>query len=380
MTGTEEQLHTLARRITDQPDRHFCVPGLAVIVAPDDGPVTSLTVGVDGAGDAIRDDTLFPIASASKLALGLAVLQLIDAGVIALDDPLGKFLPDAAAARPGVTIRALLSHTSGLPLEYDLSLTPYNQRIDWYQISRACLATHLAHDPNSRVQYSNVGFALLALVLERVTGKDFKLVLEESVFEPLGVEAYIGRSLPRCPAFVIDMDSPYFGTELEPYNSDFWFRLGTPWAGIYSTAAGLLALLLEYTKLQGGIVSGTTLLEARRDQTGGLSGGFASTDPFLGFSSSNAIGWEPCAWGLGLELRGTKRPHWTPPSAAPNSFGQIGASGCLAWYDPAHRVGWVVLSPRTTDNGWLLRHGSNLGKIALSAGGPGSEPSSRSGD
>jgi beta-lactamase class C len=333
MTGTEEQLHTLARRITDQPDRHFCVPGLAVIVAPDDGPVTSLTVGVDGAGDAIRDDTLFPIASASKLALGLAVLQLIDAGVIALDDPLGKFLPDAAAARPGVTIRALLSHTSGLPLEYDLSLTPYNQRIDWYQISRACLATHLAHDPNSRVQYSNVGFALLALVLERVTGKDFKLVLEESVFEPLGVEAYIGRSLPRCPAFVIDMDSPYFGTELEPYNSDFWFRLGTPWAGIYSTAAGLLALLLEYTKLQGGIPS---LASALRTRLGG-SRARGGSDWSLGGPSARI--------GPPLPPRRTPSGRLEPQDASPGTTLLTGLAGLFCPLAPPTMAGCSAMAP-----------------------------------
>nr|WP_294168618.1 serine hydrolase domain-containing protein [uncultured Sphingomonas sp.] len=362
--------------MTDRPEQSFCVPGLAAIVAPDEGPMTSVFLGVDGAGNAIREDTLFPIASASKLALGLAVLQLVDRDVIALDDQLKKYLPAAAAADPAVTLRSLLSHTSGLPLEYDLSLTPYNGSIGWDQISQACLATCLASPPNSCVQYSNVGFALLALVIERVTGKDFKLVLEDSVFRPLGVEAYIGRSPPRRPAVVVDMNSDYVGTGLEPYNSEFWFHLGTPWAGIYTTAAGLLALLLAYTKLEGGIISGATALEARRDQTRGLSGGFASTDPFLGFRSSNAIRWEPCAWGLGLELKGTKRPHWSPPSAAPDSFGQIGASGCLAWYDPAHRVGWVALAPRTTDNGWLLRHGSNLGKIALSAGNQGSASSS----
>jgi len=368
MTGVEEQLATLGRRMTDKPDQAFSTPGLAAIIAPDDGPTTSLFIGTDGAGDAIRDDTLFPIASASKLALGLAVLALVDRGAVALDEELAKYLPKAVAAQPGVTVRALLSHTSGLPLEYDLSLTHYDQTLAWPQIGAACLKTPLAHRPTSRVQYSNVGFALLALVIERVTGQDFKTVLAESVFEPLGIEAYIGRSLPRRPAVVVDMNSAHVGTKLEPYNSEFWFRLGTPWAGIYSTAAGLLALLLAYTRPEGGIISGTTALEARRDQTGGLPGGFGSTDPFLGFSSSNAITWDPCAWGLGLELRGTKRPHWSPPSAAPDSFGQIGASGCLAWYDPNARVGWVALSPRTTDNGWLLRHGSALGKIALAAG------------
>lgn len=291
MIGTDEQLQVLARRMTDRPEQAFCVPGLAVIVAPDDGPSLPCFVGVDGEGRAIREDTLFPIASASKLALGLAVLQLVDRGSVAFDEELRTYRPDAAAAQPGVTIRKLLSHTSGLPLEYDLSLTSFDGSIDWQQISRGCLGTRLAKAPDSEVQYSNIAFALLALVIESVTGKDFKRVLEEQVFEPLGIEAYIGRPLPRRPAVVVDINSEHVGTELEPYNSEFWFELGTPWAGIYTTAAGLLGLLQAYTKLEGGLLSRATVLEARRDQTGGLAGGFGTTDAFLGFRSSNAIRW-----------------------------------------------------------------------------------------
>ena len=370
-SAAEEQLGALGRRMTDKPDQAFSIPGLAAIIAPDDGPRTSLFIGTDGAGREIREDTLFPIASASKLALGLAVLALADRGALAIDQPLATYLPQAAAAAdPNVTLRALLSHTGGLPLEYDLSLTTFDATIGWAQIGAACLDTPLAHAPGSCVQYSNVGFALLALVIEQVTGKDFKRALEDSVFEPLGIEAYIGRSLPRRPAVVVDINSAHVGTELEPYNSEFWIGLGTPWAGITTTAAGLLTLLLAYARADNGIIAGATALEARRDQTGGLAGGFGTTDAFLGFRSSNAISWDPCAWGLGIELRGTKRPHWSPPAAAADSFGQIGASGCLAWYDPVRRVGWVALAPRTTDNGWLLRHGSNLGKIALAAGAP----------
>lgn len=361
-------LQALAHRMTDNPELPFCVPGLAVVISRPDqaGGWDRAFVGTDGAGVPIREDTLFPLASASKLAMGLAVLHLVDCGLIALDDPLGRYLPAAAAARDGVTVRSLLSHTSGLPLDLDPATTPLTPTLDWTRIADACASTSLVHEPASRVQYSNVAYGLLAMVVECVTGQDFKTVLEERVFAPLGLEAYIGRIPPRRPAVMVDIDSAYVGTDIEPYNSEFWWRLGTPWAGIYSTADGLLKLLSAYLEPRPEIVRSATIEEARRDQTGGeLQGGFGTTDAFLGFRRSRAITWPGCVWGLAVELRGDKRPHWSPATATAISFGHIGASGCIAWCDPERAIAWAALAPRTTDNGWLLRHGPALGSIAL---------------
>jgi beta-lactamase class C len=354
--------------MSDTPSLPFCVPGLAVVVARQGDASDRVFVGTDGAGTPLGDDTIFPLASASKLAMGLAVLRAVEQGGVALDDPLDRYLPQAAAARPGVTVRALLCHTSGLPLDLDPAVTALTPTLDWAEIAQGCARTPLAHAPGAQVQYSNVAYGLLAMMLERVAGVDFKTVLETQVFAPMGVEAYIGRIPPRRPAVVVDIDSDHVGTPLEPYNSEFWWRLGTPWAGIYSTADGLLALLQAYVDPRPDVVGAATVAEARRDQTGGLSGGFATTDPFLGFRGSRAISWPRCAWGLGIELHGDKRPHWVPATASADSFGQIGASGCIAWCDPARGVAWAALAPRTTDNGWLLRHGPALGSAALLQG------------
>jgi beta-lactamase class C len=364
------RLQSLGHRMTDNPDLPFCVPGLSVVIARPGEEVQRAVFGTDGSGAAIREDTIFPIASASKLATGLAVLQLVERGQLGLDDLLARYLPEAEAAREGVTLRSLLSHTSGLPIDLDPAITSLSPTLDWAGVARGCARTPLASAPGASVQYSNVAYGLLAMVMERVTGADFKTVLEEHVFAPLGVQAYIGRVPPRRPAVVVDIDSDFVGTDIEPYNSDFWCRLGTPWAGIYTTADGLLAMLQAYVTPRADVVGAATVAEARRDQTGGLPGGFATTDPFLGFRGSRAIAWQRCAWGLGVELRGDKRPHWTPLAAAPESFGQIGASGCIAWCDPTRGTSWAVLAPRTTDNGWLLRHGPAFGTIALQEAAP----------
>jgi CubicO group peptidase (beta-lactamase class C family) len=259
--------------MSDTPSLPFCVPGLAVVVARQGDASDRVFVGTDGAGTPLGDDTIFPLASASKLAMGLAVLRAVEQGGVALDDPLDRYLPQAAAARPGVTVRALLCHTSGLPLDLDPAVTALTPTLDWAEIAQGCARTPLAHAPGAQVQYSNVAYGLLAMVLERVAGVDFKTVLETQVFAPMGVEAYIGRIPPRRPAVVVDIDSDHVGTPLEPYNSEFWWRLGTPWAGIYSTADGLLALLQAYVDPRPDVVGAATVAEARRDQTGGLPAG-----------------------------------------------------------------------------------------------------------
>lgn len=360
-----EQLTAIARRITDRPDLPFCTPGLAVVTRRADGADARVFVGVDGAGTPIADDTIFPIASTSKLALGLAFLHLYERGLVAFDDPLARYLPHAVAATPDVTLRSLLCHTSGLPLDVDPAMAPLTPGLDWPQIAEVCLRTSQRSAAWESVQYSNVAYGLIALVMQHVGGCEFKQLLEDLVFAPLGIEAYIGRVPPRRPAVVLDIDSAYVGTELEPYNSPFWWQLGTPWAGIYSTAGGLLTLLDAYTDGGSNLIAPATKAAVRTDQTRELPGGFATTDPFLGFEGSRRIEWPHCAWGMIVEVRGNKRPHWSPPTASPTSFGQIGASGCVAWHDPTRGASWAVLAPRTTDNGWLIRHGGAIGAAVL---------------
>jgi beta-lactamase class C len=362
-----EQLTTLARRITGgDPKSPFSVPGLAVVIRRHDGSVYRAAAGTDAAGVPVRDDTLFPIASASKLAAGIAALGLVERGLLALDAPLAEYLPRAAAARDGVTIRRLLSHTSGLPIDVGPRVA-YRHGLAWPEIAAACLETPLDAPPGTRVQYSNVAYGLLGIVAEQVSGTDYRTLVRSTVFAPLGIEAYMAELPPRHQAVIGDVDSVHAGTDLAPFNSDFSRRVLLPWSQVTTTADGLLALLDVYAGARPDVLRPETVADARADQTEGLAGGYGTEDPFIGFNRSRSIAWAHCPWGLAVELRGAKRPHWTPPAASPGSFGQIGSSGCLAWCDPERGASWAFLAPRTTDSGWLLRHGAAIGNLALQA-------------
>jgi len=331
------------------------VPGIVVAVARDTAPVEYHVAGEDAQGQPLAPDSLFPVASITKLATALAVLRLCDAGLLALDDPLEQHLPEAVAARPGVTLHALLCHTAGLPIDVAPTHAPYAQGLDWHTLGMACLLTPLEAPPATRVQYGNVGYGLLALVVERRTGEHFPAALARLVLAPLRIEGYLGDEPPRRPAVLADVRGKHAGTSIEPYNSRFYRSLALPWSGMVTNAAGALALVRAFRDPQ--FLNAATATAATSDQTGGLSGGFV--EPLF---------WDPCPWGLGPDLRGAKSPHWVPAAAGSDSFGHSGASGCLAWYAPSADLAWAIFGARTADNGWLLRRSPAISTAILAEG------------
>jgi CubicO group peptidase (beta-lactamase class C family) len=281
-------------------------------------------------------------------------LRLADTGQLALDDPLTYLLPDAAAAQAGVTVRTLLNHTSGLPFDYSDEITPYTADLNWSIIVQACLQTALETPPGTRVAYSEVDFILLAVIVERLTSQGFGAALNALVIEPLDCEAYLGAEPPRSPARIAGV-SWYNGTPLEPYNSEFHRALANPSDSMLATADGTFSLVRAFQGWPAGFLRAETLAEATSNQVGDLGGGFI-----------NFLEWPRCPWGLGPELYGAKTPHWAPPEAGADSFGHIGASGCIAWVAPADGSAWTIHGTRVMRK-WLVERGPIIGEAIMAA-------------
>ncbi|MGB8647078.1 MAG: serine hydrolase domain-containing protein [Anaerolineae bacterium] len=335
---------------------HYKVPGVVIVAAKEEQAPVATTIGLDAAGNELARDSLFPVASITKLATALAVLRLVDTGFLALDAPLACYLPDAAAALPGVTLRTLLSHSSGLPQDINPDAAPYVEGLTWAAVAQVCLQTPLAAPPLTRVLYSNAGYGLLAIVVERTTGDAFRRALARLVLDPLGIEGYLGVEPPRAPIALADVRGSSKGTPREPYTTPFWRSLAFPWGGLDTTADGALALVRAFAGIPAGFLSASLRAEAVRNQTGDLPGGYGG--PFM---------YARCPWGLGPDLHADKKPHWAPDGSSPDVFGHAGASGCVAWYDPARAVAWAILGSRTADNGWLLRGTPAIGQAILDA-------------
>lgn len=237
-------------------------------------PVETAAIGVTTATDVLAThgpiDHRLPLASVTKPLAAVGVLLAAQYGDLHLDEPAG---PDTA------TVRHLLAHASGLPMNAGGPGAGVGQR---------------------RI-YSNVAYDLLGdLVADRV-GTDFATHLDAELFAPLGMDATTLDGSPAHAATSTVADLLAFARELlaaDLLDEPLWSELATP----------------QFPDLVGVV-------------------------PGYGRQS-------PCPWGLGVELSGTKAPHWTGPSQPPAVFGHFGQSGTFLWVDRDAGVAVAVLTDR----------------------------------
>ncbi len=163
------------------------IPGAVISIGIDKEVIYKKTIGFaenkNGITRLMQEDTLFDLASLTKVTATLpSVLSLIDDGKILLTDPVSKFIPEFAEGnKSAVTVRHLLTHTSGLP-PFRLYYKDYSIKED---ILRAVRRESLENDPGSAVVYSDLGFILLGQIVEEVTEKSLDIYAKERIFDPL---------------------------------------------------------------------------------------------------------------------------------------------------------------------------------------------------
>ncbi len=145
---------------------------------------------------AARPEMRYKIASNSKQICATAILLLAEDGKLSLDDPVSRFFPDLTRARE-VTIRELLSHTSGYqdyyPLDY---VAPFmTQPVTPQHILDTWAKKPLDFDPGAQWQYSNTNYVIAGSIIEKITGKPLIEFLRARIFDPLGMRSPIDVNL-----------------------------------------------------------------------------------------------------------------------------------------------------------------------------------------
>ena len=168
------------------------IPGLAIGIVQGDQLVYLKGYGVTGSGGkAVTPQTPFQIGSTMKPLTALAVMQLVEQGKIDLDAPVQRYIPwfrvaDAQASAQ-ITVRELLYHTSGLPTplgaEYALHGDDRPDALE--QHVRGLSQVKLAHPVGTTYEYSNLGYQVLGLLIEQVSGQPYADYMQEHVFSPL---------------------------------------------------------------------------------------------------------------------------------------------------------------------------------------------------
>src|SRR3989441_1127619 len=186
------------------PLRSNHAPGVAVMVIRDGAVVYSAGLGLADVerGIPIGPRTAFDIASVSKQFTAMLAMILRQEGRLDYDTPVARFLPDLSRFGETMTVRHLLTHTSGLPDYYDALARAGGPR-GW--VSNHDALAYLARQgdavfpPGERFQYSDVGYEMLALVLEKAAGEPFGDLLRRRIFEPLGMRDTRLRDRPDVP-------------------------------------------------------------------------------------------------------------------------------------------------------------------------------------
>ena len=348
-----EQLLAVARRYqSPTPDNpaHATYPGAVVLVAVD-GEIT-----VHGAtGDALRygagpvelpasqrvpmrTDSVFDLASITKVFTALLVLRQIDRGAVAPDAPVARYLPQFTGGRKAeVTVSMLLAHTSGVPV--GLALNKARDR-------GAVLSTPLLPGavPGGTFRYSSLGLMILGQLLEKVTGSSLASLVSTELTGPLGLRetGFLPLTwLPSVDRLVATDARSNRGLLRGRVHDQVADAMGgvAPHAGLFGTAHDLA--VVGQMLINGGEYNGVRVLSeqtVRLMLTNVNAGKPAIDEDRPGRSATH---------GLGVEL---DQPWFMGNLARPLTFGHTGFTGTSLLVDPARRLTLVLLTNRAHPN------------------------------
>lgn len=278
-----------------------------------------------GGGLEVEPDTRYDLASLSKVVGTLpAVLALVADKALALDDPVGKFFSQAGwfqtPSLGDVTVRQLLTHTSGLPAWRPLFASVSTRLTALGNV----LQTGLER-PAGSVVYSDLGFMLLGAIVERVSGQRLDAFTAQHVFEPLGMRA-TGYGVPPGASVAATEDCGWRGRlllgEVHDENA-FVFEGVAGHAGLFGTAADLARYAQAWLRGDAPFAPAALLEEARREHAAGPEG------------VRRGLGWQ-------LAGAGSSAGHYASSAA----YGHTGFTGTSLWLDPERDRFGVLLTNR----------------------------------
>ena len=161
------------------------IPGLALLVSKNGKPIRTEGYGFSNVELSVpaRPETIFQSGSVGKQFTATAVMMLVEAGKVGLEDPLTRYFPEAPASWKQVTVRELLSHTAGFtdyPKDFD-------ERKDYTEgeLLKIVEAIPLAYPPGTSWSYSNLGYLTLGILIHKVSGEFYGDFLRQRIFQPL---------------------------------------------------------------------------------------------------------------------------------------------------------------------------------------------------
>jgi beta-lactamase class C len=334
----------------------------------------------------VDDQTIWSLASVTKPFTATAVMLLVERGLVSLDEPLYRLLPEfldapeTAFDRRAVTLRHVLAHCSGLPgfSEDNTALRQAHRPLE--DFVRSFGRQPLLFAPGTAHYYSNPGILMAAEVVGRAldgtlgqavatpaVGRLHAFVSEQ-ILRPLGMTNSSMLPSPEWSERIAWVErTGQEGLDWEGANSAYYRSLGIPWGGMFSRPRELVRFVDLFLPDAGGRqrldaapptneegVRVVSMATARAMTTVQFAPPDAPADlaPELRDSAALAVPRPAVSWGIGWEIKGTQHRHRSGELTSPATFGHAGATGTMVWADPAIDVACVLLTNRTLVSGW----------------------------
>ncbi len=164
------------------------IPGVGVAILRGDQTLLATGYGMANLEQQapVTATTMFQSGSLGKMFTAAGVMTMVERGELSLDASIRRYLPDAPAAWDAITVRHLLSHTSGIP-DYTGDQMDYRRDFTEAQLAALAYTLPLEFAPGTRWNYSNTGYVLLGIIMSRVSGHPYWELLRERVFTPAGM-------------------------------------------------------------------------------------------------------------------------------------------------------------------------------------------------
>ena len=290
----------------------------------------------DPASPEVTTASIFDLASLTKVVASTTMAMILyERGLLDLEAPVTAIAPEFTGddlgsdsgtdpRRREITLRMLLAHSSGLPAYEKLFLGAQTRA----QLLRAAFSTKLTASPGVRAEYSDVGFLILGVILERLADESLAAFCQREIFGPLGMTHTTFRPTPALKAVIPPTADDHtfrhriIQGEVQDENASILGGVAAH-AGLFSTAEDLA--IFAHALLNGGhpILRSTTveLFSRRESRPDG---------------TSRALGWDtPSA------------PSQSGKHFSPHSYGHLGYTGTSLWIDPDRQLSVALVTNRT---------------------------------
>jgi CubicO group peptidase (beta-lactamase class C family) len=284
---------------------------------------------------------MYDLASVTKVVAGTtACMVLYERGIFHLEQKIAEVLPEFAnkddSRRQAITFQMLLAHSSGLPAYVKLFDSSRNKD----ELVRQAAKVSLVAGPGSHAEYSDIGFILLGVALERLAQEPLDKFCYREIFAPLGLGATVFNPPPdwktAIPPTVHDSDFRHRVIQGEVHDENAWVMGGiSGHAGVFATAQDVS--MFTHCMLSGGapLVRQETVQLFTHRQPGPAG-------------SSRALGWDT-----------PSHPSQSGRYFSASSYGHLGYTGTSLWVDPERQLSVTLLTNRT----WPDRQSQKIKEI-----------------